>query len=109
MFSALRAFSPICATLVATLNVSVASNHFDSLKWYDASPTIMRPVYLDTHACCRITSLYGSWIELDGARRDERHVGIDVGDFGDTVLAPAACVITATWKPTTAGGKTGMS
>ncbi len=105
MFSALRALSPICATLVATLNVAVASNHLDSLKGYDASPTVPRPVYPDTHTCSRITSLYGSWMDLDGTRREERHVGIDVGEFGDTVLAPAAGVVTAIWETDHGWGK----
>ncbi len=95
----------MCATLVAALNTAVASSDRDPLKGYDASPTILRPVYPNTHACSPITSLYGSWMDLDGTRRDERHVGIDVGEFGDIVLAPAAGVVMAIWETDHGWGK----
>ena len=44
-------------------------------------------------------------MDLDGTRRDERHVGIDVGELGDIVLAPAAGVITAIWETDHGWGK----
>jgi murein DD-endopeptidase MepM/ murein hydrolase activator NlpD len=105
MVSSLRALSLICATLGATLNVAVASSHLDSLEGFDASPTILRPVYPDTHRCARITSLYGSWIDLDGTRRDVRHEGIDIGEFGGIVLAPSSGVIMAVWETDHGWGK----
>ncbi len=98
MLSVLLAVSLVCVVFVAVRDAAVASDHPDSLKGYNATPTILRPVYPSTHACSPITSLYGSWFDLDGTRRDERHTGIDLGELGDIVLAPAAGVVTAIWE-----------
>lgn len=67
-------------------------------KGYDISPTGLRPVYPSDCECSPLTSLYASWVDVDGTRRDERHSGIDGGRLGEPVLAPAPGVVRAVWK-----------
>lgn len=67
-------------------------------KGYDISPTGLKPAYPRGYVCSPLTSLYASWIDVDGTRRDERHAGIDGGKLGDPVLAPAPGVVRAVWK-----------
>ncbi|MFA5899272.1 MAG: M23 family metallopeptidase [Hyphomicrobium sp.] len=67
-------------------------------KGYDITPTGLRPVYPEQYACSPLTSLYASWIDVDGTRRDEVHSGIDGGRLGDAVLAPAPGTVKAMWK-----------
>lgn len=55
------------------------------------------PVYPPNMNCGQITSLFGSMQDLDGNRRDVAHTGIDLGEFGDIVIAPAAGVIGKIW------------
>jgi len=49
-------------------------------------------------SCGLVTSLFGSWDDLDGSRRDAPHEGIDLGRLGDRVIAPASGTITAIWQ-----------
>ena len=39
-------------------------------------------IYPDGMACGRITSFFGSMIDLDGTRRKMAHTGIDLGNLG---------------------------
>jgi len=61
-------------------------------------PTELTPVYPENFACGPITSLFGSMTDLDHSRRSEPHVGIDLGNRGDVVIAPADGVIRAIWR-----------
>lgn len=56
---------------------------------YGIKPTGLKPRYPNDRACSPLTSLYGSWIDVDGTRRDEIHSGVDGGRLGDSILAPA--------------------
>jgi murein DD-endopeptidase MepM/ murein hydrolase activator NlpD len=70
---------------------------FNALKGYDATPTGLRPLYPADYVCSPLTSLYASWIDLDGSEREEAHTGVDGGRLGDPVLAPARGVVKAAW------------
>jgi len=76
-------------------------------KGYDISPTGLRPVYPADYDCSPLTSLYASWIDVDGTRRDEVHSGIDGGRIGEPVLAPAPGTVRAVWKADWQWGKEG--
>lgn len=67
-------------------------------KGYDITPTGLQPVYPQGYACSPLTSLYASWIDVDGTRRDEVHSGIDGGRLGEPVFAPAPGIVKAVWK-----------
>lgn len=67
-------------------------------KGYDISATGLLPVYPGDYACSPLTSLYASWIDVDGTRRDEIHSGVDGGRLGEPVLAPAPGTVRAMWK-----------
>ena len=55
----------------------------DELKGYGRRPTGLVPVYPDGVPVPRLTSLYGSWTDVDGSMRDEAHSGVDGGDHRD--------------------------
>jgi murein DD-endopeptidase MepM/ murein hydrolase activator NlpD len=67
-------------------------------KGYVAVATGLYPVYTGRRVCPALTSLFASWIDLDGSRRDEAHTGVDGGEAGDTIVAPASGVVKATWN-----------
>jgi murein DD-endopeptidase MepM/ murein hydrolase activator NlpD len=67
------------------------------LKGYDIKPTGLTPVYPKGYACSPLTSLYASWIDVDGTRRKEQHSGVDGGHLGDPVLAPASGTVRRAW------------
>jgi hypothetical protein len=68
------------------------------LKGYGITETGLTPKYPAGADCPRLTSLYASWIDVDGTRRSERHSGVDGGRLGDLILAPGPGVIRAAWK-----------
>src|SRR5215470_690812 len=68
-----------------------------SLKGYDTASTGLQPSYPRDYVCPPLTSLYASWIDVDGTRRKERHSGVDGGRLGDAVLAPAAGKVRRVW------------
>jgi len=67
-------------------------------KGYDIAETGLTPVFPTGYSCPPLTSLYASWIDVDGTRRTERHSGVDGGRLGDSILSPAPGVIRAAWK-----------
>lgn len=58
----------------------------------------LTPNYPADRNCSPLTSLYMSWIDVDGSARDEPHSGVDGGRLGDAILAPAAGVVVAAWR-----------
>jgi murein DD-endopeptidase MepM/ murein hydrolase activator NlpD len=68
-----------------------------SLKGYDMASTGLQPSYPEDYACPPFTSLYASWIDVDGTRRKERHSGVDAGRLGDPILAPAPAKVRRVW------------
>jgi murein DD-endopeptidase MepM/ murein hydrolase activator NlpD len=56
------------------------------------------PKYPADRSCSPLTSLYLSWIDVDGSKREEQHSGVDGGRLRDPILAPAAGVVIAVWE-----------
>jgi hypothetical protein len=79
----------------------------DRLKGYDITSTGLRPLYPAGYRCSPLTSLYASWIDVDGSRRDERHSGVDGGELGDAVLAPASGTVRRVWVADWGQGREG--
>jgi hypothetical protein len=69
-----------------------------NLKGYDIKPTGLRPQYPAGFRCSPLTSLYASWIDVDGTRRTEAHSGVDGGRLDDPILAPGPGTIRAVWQ-----------
>lgn len=67
-------------------------------KGYGITETGLTPVYPTNFICSPITSPYATWIDVDGARRDEIHSGVDAGKLGEWIIAPASGIIRAVWK-----------
>lgn len=67
-------------------------------KGYNVTATGLTPEYPSGYACSPLTSLYASWIDVDGSRRNERHTGVDGGRLGEWILAPAAGRVRAVWR-----------
>jgi hypothetical protein len=77
---------------------TVASDQADRpLKGYGITPTRLKPRYPRSYACSPLTSLYASWIDVDGTRRDEIHSGVDGGRLGEAILAPAPATVRRAW------------
>jgi murein DD-endopeptidase MepM/ murein hydrolase activator NlpD len=90
-------FSVFFVLLAMTCD-SAETNKFGgtSLKGYGIKMTGLFPKYSGN--CSPITSLYGSWEDVDGSVRDEPHSGIDAGQLGDAVLAPGPGTVVAAWR-----------
>ena len=93
-----RTLRPLACVLALLALQPTASAKVTVKKGYDISPTGLRPTYPSNYKCSPLTSLYASWIDVDGARRDEVHSGIDGGRLGEPVLAPAPGTVRAVWK-----------
>jgi murein DD-endopeptidase MepM/ murein hydrolase activator NlpD len=89
--------SVACVLALAALQTASVSK-VSVKKGYDITPTGLVPAYPKNYACSPLTSLYASWIDVDGTRRDELHSGIDGGRLGEKVLAPAPGTVRAAWK-----------
>lgn len=79
----------------------------EHLKGIDIRRTGLFPRYPDGYRCSPLTSLYASWDDVDGTRRDERHSGVDGGRLGDAILAPADGVVLAAWQANWGWGQEG--
>lgn len=82
--------------LGATAMKAHAKDH--DWKGYGITKTGLAPVYPSAFACSPLTSLYASWTDVDGSRRDEIHAGVDGGRLGEDLLAPGPGVVVAAWK-----------
>jgi murein DD-endopeptidase MepM/ murein hydrolase activator NlpD len=76
-------------------------------KGYDITSTGLKPSYPKDYVCPPLTSLYASWIDVDGTRRKERHSGVDGGRLGDLVLAPAPGKVRRVWVADWGEGREG--
>jgi murein DD-endopeptidase MepM/ murein hydrolase activator NlpD len=76
-------------------------------KGYGIEETGLVPVYPAGYACSELSSLYGSWTDIDGSRRDEVHSGVDGGELGEPILAPAPGTVKAVWEANWRWGKEG--
>lgn len=70
----------------------------DKFRGYGIAETGLVPKFPADFDCPPITSLYASWIDVDGSRRDERHSGIDAGRLGDPIIAPGPGVVRRVWR-----------
>ena len=68
------------------------------LKGYEVTATGLTPDYPAGYECSPLTSLYASWTDVDGSRRDEPHSGVDGGRLGEPILAPGPGTIRAVWR-----------
>ncbi len=64
----------------------------------EVEPTGLVPVYPTGYDCSPLTSLYASWIDIDGTKRDEQHTGVDGGRIGEWIVAPAPGIVRAVWR-----------
>jgi murein DD-endopeptidase MepM/ murein hydrolase activator NlpD len=69
----------------------------DALKGYGITETGLRPRYPAGFDCSPLTSLYASWEDVDGSRRDEAHSGVDGGRLGEPIFAPGPATVRAVW------------
>lgn len=76
-------------------------------KGHGIRPTGLVPQYPDNFQCPPLTSLYASWIDIDGEKRDVIHSGVDGGRLGDWILAPAPGTVRAVWEANWGWGKEG--
>jgi murein DD-endopeptidase MepM/ murein hydrolase activator NlpD len=84
--------------LVTVAGISMATNKRKHTgNTYGIRATGLVPKYPESHDCSPLTSLYASWVDVDGSRRRERHSGVDGGRLGDRILAPAAGTVIAVW------------
>jgi len=61
------------------------------------TPRHLTPDYPLDRDCSPLTSLFSSWDDVDGNKRDAPHTGVDGGRLGDAVLAPAPGEVIAVW------------
>jgi hypothetical protein len=94
---------PLVCLSVFVLTVGVATGVIAKsrgdivLKGYDIKPTGLEPRYPQGFTCSPLTSLYASWIDVDGTQRTEAHSGVDGGRLGDPILAPGPGTVRAVW------------
>lgn len=65
------------------------------------------PQYPKNAWCSPLTSLYGSWTDLDGSRRKMAHTGVDGGRLGEWITAPANGRVKAVWRANWGVGREG--
>lgn len=76
-------------------------------KGYNIKKTGLVPVFPAGYVCSPLTSLYASWVDVDGTHRDEIHSGVDGGQLGEWILAPADGTVKAVWEADWKWGKEG--
>ncbi len=100
MMSAVRGWL-LCGAILA-IGLAAAPVHADWSHSDDAGdtvkPTGLVPIYPDGYVCSPLTSLYASWIDIDGTARSEQHTGVDGGHIRDWIVAPADGKVRAVWK-----------
>lgn len=96
------------ALIVTAMGLSMATKKrkYTAIT-YEIRASGLVPKYPRTHDCSPLTSLYASWLDVDGGRRDERHSGVDGGRLGDRILAPAAATVIAVWTADWGSGDEG--
>lgn len=49
----------------------------------------LHAAFPSNYHCPPITSYFGSMLDVDGSEREEVHTGVDLGNWGDAIIAPA--------------------
>ncbi|MGD9670448.1 MAG: M23 family metallopeptidase [Hyphomicrobiaceae bacterium] len=83
---------------IASAGARADADSSNSGTGFEIEPTGLVPIYPDDYDCSPLTSLYASWIDVDGTRRDEAHTGVDGGRIGEWVIAPASGTVRAVWR-----------
>lgn len=68
------------------------------LKGYGIAKTGLTPTYPAAFSCSPLTSLYASWLDIDGSERSEIHSGVDGGALGEAILSPGPGSVVAAWE-----------
>jgi hypothetical protein len=105
----MRNFLAVATAVLAGLGSGAVAAQDDEtrLKGYDITPTGLSPRYPAGYECSPLTSLYASWIDVDGTRRTEQHSGVDGGRLNDPILAPGPGTVRAVWKADWGWGREG--
>jgi murein DD-endopeptidase MepM/ murein hydrolase activator NlpD len=89
----------VAALLGGSRNIAAAEWNGDiEMRGYDITPSGLKLRYPHGFECSPLTSLYASWIDVDGTRRAEIHSGVDGGRLGDWILAPGPGTVRAAWQ-----------
>jgi murein DD-endopeptidase MepM/ murein hydrolase activator NlpD len=96
----------VLSAVMVTSVIAKSKGDF-ALKGYDITPTGLEPRYPAGLTCSPLTSLYASWIDVDGTRRTEPHSGVDGGRLGDPIVAPGPGTIRAVWEADWGWGREG--
>lgn len=104
-----KVFIAVVMTILSIAGSRAVEVHRDDAKrkGYDITPTGLIPKYPAGYECSPLTSLYASWIDVDGSHRNERHSGVDAGRLNDWILAPAAGKVRAAWEADWGWGREG--
>jgi len=97
----------LAAALLAVGVHAAAGKHDQDPKGHDITPTGLTPQYPAGFNCSPLTSLYASWIDIDGSRRREAHAGVDGGRLGDGIVAPGPGTVVAAWHANWGWGREG--
>ena len=98
----------LAAGLIGQAVLPMASGfHTYRLKGYEITATGLTPEYPAAYECSALTSLYASWTDVDGSRREEPHSGVDGGRLGEPILAPGRGTIRAVWRANWGWGSEG--
>jgi hypothetical protein len=105
-----RSLSSLLSLLIIsssiTIDVCLSQDH-TSVDGYDMRRTGLLPRYPKDKNCSPLTSLYASWDDVDGTKRDEPHSGVDGGRLEEAILAPAPGTIRAAWRANWGWGEEG--
>ncbi|MBJ7533429.1 M23 family metallopeptidase [Rhodomicrobium vannielii ATCC 17100] len=88
----------LLAIVITPIMAATADTDETAIKGIGLKPTGLKPAYPGGFVCSQLTSLYASWIDVDGTRRSEAHSGVDGGKLGDTIHAPGPGRVVAAWK-----------
>jgi murein DD-endopeptidase MepM/ murein hydrolase activator NlpD len=97
----------IAAMLLNSTSTAVLAQEFRAQRGYDIERTGLIPRYPAALNCSPLTSLYASWDDVDGTKRNEKHSGVDGGRLGDEIVAPADGMVVAAWKANWGWGEEG--
>jgi murein DD-endopeptidase MepM/ murein hydrolase activator NlpD len=97
MRSLLLAGAAIAAVVLGVSTMKARATDRE-MKGYGIAKTGLTPVYPEGFTCSPLTSLYGSWIDIDGSRRGEINSGVDGGNLGEPIFAPAPGTVVAAWE-----------
>jgi murein DD-endopeptidase MepM/ murein hydrolase activator NlpD len=112
MFRNLRVASAVVLALMSGVAQDAAatldgSTEDTEIEGVEVEKPGLTPNYPAGRCCSPLTSLYRSWIDVDGSRRDELHSGVDGGRLRDPILAPAPGVVVAAWQADWGWGREG--